>query len=86
MICFFKKYFFLILFVLLTNCAAPGAALLSPAVTGIKTKSAHQASLSLASSISSNKLIEIHGDNFKKILLNKSNKIFDYLSIFHQKI
>ena len=86
MISLIKKYFFLILFVFLTNCAVPGAALLSPAVTGIKTKSAHQASLSLASSISSNKLIEKHGDNLKKSLLKKSNEVFDYLSFFHKKI
>ena len=51
-----KKFCFFSLLLFLNNCAAPGTALISPAITGAKTKSAHQASLSLASSISSKKI------------------------------
>ena len=43
-----KKSFTLLILILFTNCAAPGTALLSPVITGAKTKSAHQASISLA--------------------------------------
>jgi hypothetical protein len=53
-----KIFFIILVLFLLNNCAAPGTALLSPAITGVKTKSAHQASLSLASSLSSKKIIE----------------------------
>ena len=62
---------------LLSNCAAPGTALLSPVITGAKTKSAHQASLSLASSLSSKQFIKNHSDELKKIrdiVFNKSYK------------
>ena len=51
-----NKFYFLVLILFLNSCAAPGTALLSPIITGAKTKSAHQASLSLASSISSKKI------------------------------
>ena len=70
---------------MLTNCVAPGSALLSPVITGAKTKSAHQASLSLASSLSSNQLRKIHGEKIKSQILEKSKKIFDYLNYFHDK-
>ena len=43
---FKKNFLILILMLLLTNCSAPGTALLGPAFTGITTKSAAQASLS----------------------------------------
>ena len=80
-----KKYLSLLLVLLLTNCAAPGAALLSPVLTGAKTKSAHQASLSLASSLSSNKIVQNHGDKIKSKISEKSKEIFDYLNFFHNK-
>ena len=62
---------------MVTNCAAPGTALLSPIITGAKTKSAHQASLSLASSLSSNQIIKKHTNEIKiikKNLYNQTNK------------
>tara|TARA_B100000902_G_scaffold153809_1_gene150337 strand:+ start:1207 stop:1461 length:255 start_codon:yes stop_codon:yes gene_type:complete len=72
-----KLFYFLLTFLFLTNCAAPGTALLSPIITGAKTKSAHQASISLASSISSNQFIKKHENEINKIkkkFLTKSNK------------
>ena len=42
----FKKYLFIIFLLLLTNCSAPGTALLGPIFTGASTGSAAQASLS----------------------------------------
>tara|TARA_Y100000389_G_C17303010_1_gene433943 strand:- start:297 stop:557 length:261 start_codon:yes stop_codon:yes gene_type:complete len=80
-----KKISCLIIFILLTNCAAPGTALLSPVITGAKTKSAHQASLSLASSISSNQLFKRHGKKIKSEIHKNSQKIFEYLNYFHRR-
>ena len=81
----FKKFIILSLMLLLTNCASPGAALLSPAVTGWKTKSAHQASLSLVSSLSSNKIMRIHSERVRIRMMEKRKKIFDYLNQIHKK-
>mgnify|MGYP001198633400 FL=1 len=75
-----KLFYFLLMFLFLTNCAAPGTALLSPIITGAKTKSAHQASISLASSISSNQFIKKHANEINKIkkkVLTKSNKVIN---------
>ena len=75
-----KLFYFLLMFLFLTNCAAPGTALLSPIITGAKTKSAHQASISLASSISSNQFIKNHANEINKIkkkVLTKSNKVIN---------
>ena len=41
-----KNLFILFLLLLLTNCAAPGTALIGPVFTGVTTKSVAQASLS----------------------------------------
>ena len=62
----FKIFFKLAILLILTNCAAPGTALLSPAITGAKTKSIHQASLSLASSLSSSQFIRDHDKDLKE--------------------
>ena len=73
-----KLFYFLLIFLFVTNCAAPGTALLSPIITGAKTKSAHQASISLASSISSNQFIKKHANEINKIkkkVLTKSNRV-----------
>ena len=66
-----KLFYFLLIFLFVTNCAAPGTALLSPIITGAKTKSAHQASISLASSISSNQLLK--NTQMKLIKLRKKS-------------
>ena len=79
--------FFLILF--LTGCAAPGTALLSPVITGAKTKSAHQASLSLASSLSSNQIIRNYQDEIldvKEDVINKVNNIVLSETLLDRKI
>ena len=65
--------FVIFLICLLNNCAAPGTALLTPAITGAKTKSAHQASLSLASSLSSKKILEDFNET-KDTLFNKQRE------------
>ena len=41
-----KKFLILLTLIVLTNCSAPGTALLGPAFTGATTKSAAQATLS----------------------------------------
>jgi hypothetical protein len=48
-----KIYNFFFLFFFLSNCTSPSTALISPLITGVKTGSAYQASLSY----SSNKII-----------------------------
>ena len=42
----YKRIFYLLCFFFLTNCSAPGTALLGPIFTGAKTGSVYQASLS----------------------------------------
>ena len=46
----FKKLIILPLMLILTNCGAPGTALLGPSITGARTGSVAQASLSYGSS------------------------------------
>lgn len=45
----FKNFITFSLLIFLTNCTAPGTALLGPAITGATTKSVAQASLSFGS-------------------------------------
>ena len=56
------KIFFLCFLLVLTNCSAPGTALLGPILTGLKTGSAYQTSISYGS----NKLIGQINREFKK--------------------
>ena len=42
-----KIFLIIFFFIFLTNCSAPGSALLGPMITGVKTGSAYQASISL---------------------------------------
>ena len=74
----FKFFNYLFLFFFLTNCAAPGTALLSPVITGATTKSAQQGSLSLVSSLSSKKIIEDHDKDLRSLkqsIFKKSKKL-----------
>ena len=71
----FKKILSISCLLILTNCAAPGTALLSPAITGAKTKSLQQASLSLASSVSSNKIIANFMETNKEELIKNYSKL-----------
>ena len=66
------RFFVIFLICLLNNCAAPGTALLTPAITGAKTKSAHHF-LSLASSLSSKKILEDFNET-KDTLFNKQRE------------
>ena len=74
-----KRLLLISCLLILTNCAAPGTALLSPIITGAKTKSLQQASLSLASSLGSQKVItnfkETNKNKLKKYYLKQSNKV-----------
>ena len=71
-----KKILLINCLLILTSCASPGTALLSPVITGAKTKSLQQASLSLASSLGSNKIIA----DFKETNKDKLNKYYSKLS------
>ncbi|MDC1155614.1 hypothetical protein OAT07_05250 [Candidatus Pelagibacter sp.] len=78
-----KIYLILILIFLLTSCAAPGSALLSPVITGAKTKSSHQATLSLVSSLSSNQIIKentVKINEVKKKITDESKKTIKKIS------
>ena len=75
-----SKILLLASLILTTSCAAPGTALLSPAITGAKTKSVHQASLSLASSLSSNKFIKNNEKKIKDLKINITKKSRNILS------
>lgn len=66
-----KKIFILSLFLTLTNCGAPGTALLGPALTGATTKSAARTTLSFGS----NKIIKDIG-NFKN--KRKHKNLFNF--------
>ena len=74
-----KKLLLISFLLILTNCAAPGTAFLSPIITGAKTKSLQQASLSLASSLGSQKVItnfkETNKNKLKKYYSKQSNKV-----------
>ena len=76
------KILLITLLLFLANCAAPGTALLTPAITGAKTKSAHQASLSLASSLSSNQFIKDNEKSIKNLKNNVFKKSQDILKNF----
>ena len=74
----FKFFNYLFLFLFLTNCAAPGTALLSPVITGATTKSAQQGSLSLISSLSSKKIIEDYDKDLRSLkqsIFKKNKKL-----------
>ena len=84
-----KNYFILSLFLFLTNCGPPGAALLGPALTGATTKSMTRTGLSYSSGHlvkkTKEKLVKIKetktvvyqkaGQLKKKINKNISNKV-----------
>ena len=55
-----KKIIFILPLFLLTNCASPGTAFLGPVITGAKTGSVYQASISYSSSKVMNTLIEFN--------------------------
>ena len=54
-----KIFKFSFLLFILNNCTSPGTALLSPVITGVKTGSVYQASLSYSSNKMINGIIKI---------------------------
>ena len=71
-----KKFLVTFLFLLLSNCSAPGTALLGPIFTGAKTGSVYQASLSYSSGKIMNELKQKKNLNeVKPVLINKSDSI-----------
>ena len=74
----FKNYLFFFLLLLLTNCSAPGTALLGPAFTGATTKSVAQASVSFTT----NQIVrKIHDSSvITKNTFSKFTKRFDSLA------
>ena len=78
-----KKVFLLLIFFTLTNCAAPGSAFLGPVITGAKTGSVYQASVSY----SSGKIMNTVKNLAKKEIISKKdfkNDRFSKQSIFDQ--
>ena len=67
-----KKLILVILLLFLNNCATPGSALLGPIITGAKTGSIYQASISYSSGRVINELVSSEISSKKKgIDLNK---------------
>ena len=66
----FKKYFILFLFLILTNCSTPGAALLGPAFTGATTKSVARATVSFGSNQVIKKIANLPQNQKNKNQLN----------------
>ena len=77
----FKKFIIISSMLILTNCYAPGAALLGPSITIATTGNVYQAGLSYSSS----HLLKTAKDNFKKV---KETKKAVYLEVdqFYKKI
>ncbi len=77
----YKKILLLIISVFLTNCSAPGTALLGPVFTGAKTGSLSQASLSFGSNKLFHSLKNINqSESFRTIdtfIKNQKNSIND---------
>tara|TARA_B100001564_G_C20163669_1_gene456500 strand:+ start:250 stop:552 length:303 start_codon:yes stop_codon:yes gene_type:complete len=66
-----KIYFSLFLLVILNQCTTPGSALLSPVITGAKTGSVYQTSLSYGSNKLVNQLTSKKKNNIFKKKLSK---------------
>ena len=75
-----KNYFFILLILILTNCSAPGSALLGPVFTGATTKSVAHASLSFGTNQIISKLHEASEKSKKSV-----KKIDDIEFNLHRK-
>ena len=67
----FKKIIFLITLLCLSNCTAPGSAFLGPVITGAKTGSAYQASISYSSGKFINKIRKDSIESYLKLSKKK---------------
>tara|TARA_Y100000389_G_C17172960_1_gene370101 strand:+ start:176 stop:484 length:309 start_codon:yes stop_codon:yes gene_type:complete len=74
----FKIYISIVLLFILSNCAAPTASLFGPMITGAKTGSIYQASLSYGS----NKIFH----DFKKSNNRKNNEISKSIPVLESAI
>ena len=74
----FKIYISIVLLFMLSNCAAPTASLFGPMITGAKTGSIYQASLSYGS----NKIFH----DFKKSNNGKNNEISKSIPVLESAI
>ena len=67
----FKKIIFLITLLCLSNCTAPGSVFLGPVITGAKTGSAYQASISYSSGKFINKIRKDSIESYLKLSKKK---------------
>ena len=79
-----KNYFFILLILILTNCSAPGSALLGPVFTGATTKSVAHASLSFGTNQIISKLHEA-SEKSKKSVKKLVKKIDNIEFDLHRK-
>tara|TARA_B100001057_G_C22710139_1_gene895412 strand:+ start:85 stop:402 length:318 start_codon:yes stop_codon:yes gene_type:complete len=85
MFCFFKKILFFILLIFLSNCSTAPTALLGPILTGAKTGSIYQTSISYGSNKilndlrKKNKSEELKNSFTADTFLSTSNRIPDIL-------
>ena len=77
----FKYFFILLLFFTLTNCSAPGTALLGPVFTGARTGSIYQTGLSYGSG----HVIKISKESLKKVKKTKT-AVYQRVDQLHKKI
>ncbi len=77
----FKKFIIIALLLILTNCAAPGSALLGPSITVARTGNIYQAGLSYGSS----QVIKKTRENLQKIKETKT-AVYKQIDQFHKKI
>tara|TARA_A100001015_G_C14777083_1_gene627661 strand:+ start:514 stop:828 length:315 start_codon:yes stop_codon:yes gene_type:complete len=77
----FKFLIFLSIFFLVSNCSTPGTAFLGPVLTGAKSGSVYQASLSYGSNIALDNIkkdFRKKKENLKKTRSKISNKVNDF--------
>lgn len=82
----FKNILILSLLFTLNNCSAPGTAFLGPAVTGVKTGSAYQASVSYGSNKFMKQVKKIAHEEIIKIEELSFSESMDYNLYKEQKI
>ena len=77
----FKFFIFLSIFFLVSNCSTPGTAFLGPVLTGAKSGSVYQASLSYGSNIALDNIkkdIREKKENLKKTSSKIISKVNDF--------
>ena len=77
----FRKFIILSLMLILTNCAAPGTALLGPAFTGVTSGSVYKSGLSYGSS----HVLKATKKSFEKVKETKA-LVYQQVDELHEKI